>query len=169
MNFLLVLLFMVTVILVLVLIYYNSYNSLLILKIKMDNAEEIITNKLKEKHKLMSMLSEKIKKVIKKKDYLKEFNALKINKLTNYELDKILSEQLITMINIKEDHKELDNDEYNNLLSDIKYIDQTIMANKKYFNKNNNILIKQLNGINKIVAQISKITIKNSYETKEPK
>ena len=135
----------------------------------MDNANEKITNDLKEKHDLMNKLYVQIKKVVKKKDYLKDFNSLKNQKLTNYELDKELAMHLETMKTFKEDYKELNTDVYNEILEQIKIVDQDIIASKKFFNKNNNNLIKQLKGYTKIVAKINHINVKTSYEIKEPK
>ena len=146
--------------------YLNAYSKLSMIKTKMDYAQDNITNLLKEKLKAMKKISEIVKKHIKKKDYLKEFNNLKTNNLTNYELDSELNKYLIIMQNLKDDYKSLNNDEYNSLLNEIKIINQNIMANKKFFNKNNNELIKVLKGYNKIVAKINHIYIRTSYELK---
>jgi hypothetical protein len=137
-------------------------------KKKMDNANENITNNLKEKYELMKDLASLVKKSLKKKDYLKDFNSLKVNNLTNYELDTELSNHLITFKNLKEDYKSLNNDKYNETLQKISLIDQELYANKRYFNKNNNKLIKDLKGYVKIVAKLLKINVKTSYEIKEP-
>ena len=40
---------------------------------------------------------------------------------------------------------------------------------EKYFNENNNLLIKELKGYHKIVGKIHNISVKNSYEIKEKK
>ena len=135
----------------------------------MDKANDKITEDLKQKHELMNKLYTQIKKVIKKKDYLKDFNSLKNQKLTNYELDKELSSHLETMKAVQEDYKELKNADFETILQEIKELDQDIVASKKFFNKNNNCLIKSLKGYTKIVAKINHINVKTSYEIKEPK
>lgn len=168
MEFLLIILLLIAVIVTISIFYFNAYNKLNILKIKMDNANDKITKDLKDKYELMNKLYSMIKKVIKKKDYLKDFNALKNQKLSNYELDKELALHLETMKNFKDDYKELNTDEFNDTLQQIKEIDQDITASKKFFNKNNNSLIKQLKGYTKIVAKINHINVKTSYEIKEP-
>lgn len=161
--------FLVIVIIgVCLLLYFTAYNKISVVKIKMDNADNIITENLNKKHELMDKLYESIKKVVKKKDYLKDFNNLKEKNLNNYELDKELSEHLQTMIDMKEDYKALNTKEYNAILSEIRQIDQIIRANKVFFNKNNNALFKQMKGYTKIAAKIAKINVRNSYEIKEP-
>lgn len=169
MKILCIILILIIIGLIATILYFIAYNKLIVLKIKMDNANEKISESLKNKHELMNKLYEEIKKVVKKKDYLKDFNSLKKQKLNNYELDKELTIHLETMKNFKEDYKELNNDTFNEILQDIKELDQDIMASKKFFNKNNNSLMKLLTGYTKIVAKAQKITVKNSYEIKEPK
>lgn len=149
-------------------LYFTAYNRLSTIKIKMDNANNIIADNLKKKQELMNTLYEDIKKVIKKKDYLKNFNNLKDKNLSNYELDKELNEHFNTMLTLKEDNKELNTKEYQKICSEIKQIDQIIRANKVFFNKNNNSLFKQMKGYTKIVAKIAHINVRNSYEIKEP-
>ena len=134
----------------------------------MNNANDNITSLLKEKYSLMQKLYEIIKKNIKKKDYLKDFSALSKQNLSNYELDAELNTHLKTMTDLKEDYKSLNNKEYNDLLKQAKKIDQDIVANKKFFNKNNNLLIKTLHGYKKVVAKLLNINVKTSYEIKKP-
>ncbi|MBE6148886.1 MAG: LemA family protein [Firmicutes bacterium] len=169
MEILLIILLLIAIIVTIAIFYFNAYNKINVIKIKMDNANDKITNDLKEKHELMNKLYSQIKKIVKKKDYLKDFNSLKNQKLSNYELDKELASHLETMKNFKEDYKDLNNDDFNDTLQTIKEIDQNITASKKFFNKNNNSLIKQLKGYTKIVAKINHISVKTSYEIKEPK
>lgn len=168
MKLLCVVLVLVIIALIIGILYLNSYNKLIVTKIKMDNAHKNITNDLNEKYNLMNKLYIQIKKVVKKKDYLKEFAALNTKKVNNYQLDSELNNHLETMLAFKEDYKELNTDEFNNILNEIKELNQKILANKKFFNKQNNYLIKTLKGYNKYVAKINHINIKNSYEIKEP-
>ena len=129
-------------------------------------ANDIISKSLKDKQKLMNELYILIKKVIKKKDYLKDFNSLNNKKLTNYELDIELNNNLKIMKELKEDNKELNTNEYNEILTKIEAKDEILIANKKYYNKNNNLLSKTINGYLKIIAKINHIKIQTSYELK---
>ena len=166
MKFLIILLVFITIIFALSIIYFNGYNKLSIIKAKMDSANDIISKTLKDKQKLMNELYSQIKKVIKKKDYLKDFNSLNNKKLTNYELDIELNNNLKIMKELKEDNKELNNNEYNEILTKIEAKDEILIANKKYYNKNNNLLSKTINGYLKIIAKINHIKIQTSYELK---
>lgn len=135
----------------------------------MDNANKIIEENLQKKLDSMNQLYTQIKKVIKKKDYLKDFNNLRSKKLNNYDLDSALNENLKIMLDFKDDYKALNNEEFNSNLQTINEIDQIIIANKKYYNKNNNLLVKSLKGYTKVVAKLNKIVVKTSYELKESK
>ena len=166
MKFLIILLVFITIIFALSIIYFNGYNKLSIIKAKMDSANDIISKSLKDKQKLMNELYILIKKVIKKKDYLKDFNSLNNKKITNYELDIELNNNLKIMKELKEDNKELNTNEYNEILTKIEAKDEILIANKKYYNKNNNLLSKTINGYLKIIAKINHIKIQTSYELK---
>ena len=128
---------LITVVGICLILYFTAYNRISIIKIKMDNANDIIADNLTKKQELMDKLYEQIKSVQ-------------------------------TMINLKEDNKKLDTKSFNKTLNEIKQIEQIIRANKVFFNKNNNDLFKQMKGYTKIVAKITKISVKNSYEIKEP-
>lgn len=168
MKFLIALLVIILLIVIVSIFYFEAYGTLNDIRIKMNNANDNITSLLKEKYSLMQKLYEIIKKNIKKKDYLKDFSALSKQNLSNYELDAELNTHLKTMTDLKEDYKSLNNKEYNDLLKQAKKIDQDIVANKKFFNKNNNLLIKTLHGYKKVVAKLLKINVKTSYEIKKP-
>ena len=166
MKFLIILLVFITIIFALSIIYFNGYNKLSIIKAKMDSANDISSKTLKDKQKLMNELYSQIKKVIKKKDYLKDFNSLNNKKITNYDLDIELNNNLKIMKELKEDNKELNTNEYNEILTKIEAKDEILIANKKYYNKNNNLLSKTINGYLKIIAKINHIKIQTSYELK---
>ena len=169
MKFLFFLSLLIIVVVILALFYVISYNTLSIINIKMENAENNIKKRLTEKEEQMKKLAALIKKVVKKKDYLKDFNSLSKQKLNIYELDNRLASSFEIMCDLRDDYKKLKTDEYNNIIDIIEGIDQEILANKKYFNRNNNLLIKQLKSYHKLVAKINHITAKTSFETKEPK
>ncbi len=166
MSILIILLIVISITFALSIVYFIGYNTLSIIRIKMETANEVINKSLKDKQNLMNDLYTIIKKKLKKKDYLKEFNNLKNKKLNNYELDIELNNFLKTMIELKEDNKELNDDEITEILNKIEAIDEILMANKKYYNQNNNLLSKTLKGYLKIIAKINNIKIQTSYELK---
>ena len=124
------------------LVYFIGYNKISIIKAKMDAANDIISKALKDKKDIMNEIYDKYKKVLKKKDYLK------------------------TMTDLKEDNKELNTDEINELFNKIDSINEILIANKKYYNKNNNLLMKTIKGYIKVIAKINNIKVQTSYETK---
>ena len=99
-------------------------------------------------------------------DYLKDFANLNTKKISNYNLDIELNNYLKTMTDLKEDNKELNTDEINELFNKIDSINEVLIANKKYYNKNNNLLMKTIKGYIKVIAKINNIKVQTSYETK---
>lgn len=157
-----------TIIIVTIAIFYVlSYTKLIETNIKLECASDNIEKCLSKKHSLMNKLYTIIKKVVKKKDYFKDFNSLKNKKLNTYELDAKLNEYFETMKQLKDDYKRLQTKEYSALLKEVKDLDEEITANKKYFNKNNNLLIKQLNSYHRLIGKLHGIKVRNSYEVKE--
>jgi|GEM_PF-1894950 len=170
MKFYCIFLILVVIIISLLIIYFSLYNKLIIYKIKIDISDDNISSLLKQKKKKMEDLIVIIQKIIKKKNYFKEFTSNKNNKLNNIDYDKFLNEHYLTMLTLKEDNKSLNKAEANKLFLELNLINQNLIANKKFFNKSNNELMKQLRGCcAKIVSKINNITVKNSYELKEPK
>ena len=161
-----ILLIIICIVFLITLIYFIGYNKISIIKAKMDCADEIIVKTLKEKYNYMKSIYDSYKKISKKKDYLKDFNNLKINKLSNYELDIELNNYLKTMLDLKEDNKELNTEEVNELFNKIELLNEVLIANKKYYNKNNILLNKTIKGYIKIIANINNIKLQTSYETK---
>lgn len=164
MKLLIITLILCLIIMALLIVYFISQNKLITIQSKIDAADEIIKSNLKKKHDLMIKLYNIIKKNIDIKDYFNEFSEIKKRNLTSYELDERLSEDYELMKKIKEDNKKIKTD----LFDKIDDLDQIITAGKRYYNKNNNVLIKNLYGYNKYVAKISGINVKNSYDIKEP-
>ncbi len=168
MIFLKIMLILITIILFITIMYFTAYNNLIIYKTKIDISNQKITEKLKEKYDKMHDFANEINKIIKKKNYLKEFNNIDINNIDNYELDTLLTNNLSTMISLKEDNKSLHTKKCDNIINELYNLDQEIQACKKFFNLNNDELIKLNKGYYKIVFKIAKININNSYEIKEP-
>lgn len=163
-----ILLFLTIITLIVTIIYFTAYNNLVIYKTKIDTSNQKITEKLKEKYNKMRDFENEINKIIKKKNYLKEFNNIDIDNINNYELDSILTNNLSTMLSLKEDNKSLHTKKCDTIINEIYNLDQEIQACKKFFNINNDELIKLNKGYYKIVFKIAKINIYNSYEIKEP-
>lgn len=168
MVYVFIILLIVTLLLGCCILFINIENDLSLIDIKLKKSSENIEKLLSKKQESMNKAYKIIKKNIKKKDYLKDFSELKKDKLSLSEFDNELNKYLEIMISIKDDYKSLNTKEYKNVLKEINEIDEEIIANEKYSNKNSIILIKKLKGIYKIVAKFKKFKNYDVYEIKEP-
>ena len=152
----------------LVIIFYAvNYNKIVIYKIKIEKAEGDIDEALRQKYDTIARLNVLIKKVVTKKDYLKEYIDLKEKRLTNYDLDRKLTEAVTTILEVKNDYSELDTKEFNKELKTINKINEELTASKNYFNKNTselNVLIRKFP--TNMIAKIHHYTIKPFFDGK---
>ncbi len=167
MNLLEVVLVIIIILGILAIIYTVLYNNLVSYKFKIEKAEGIIDENLREKYDSICILNNMIKKVIPKKDYLKEYIDLKNKRISNYDLDRKLTEAFNIIIDVKNDYNELDNKEFNNEIKKINRINVTLTSCKTYYNKNTgelNQLIKKIPS--NIVAKINGYKIKPFFDGK---
>lgn len=169
MHYIFIVLFVILILTSWALLVTISRSKITNINIKMTKAENNIGDLLKQKYELMNKCYQIIKKNIHKKDYFKDFSELKIDKLSDHDLDEELEKHFDIMREIRDAYKSLKTEEYSSLIIKIDEINENIYANKIFFNKYNDVLIKELKGINKIVATFLKIKVRTSYEIKEPK
>lgn len=168
MKIMYILLILIIIIISIIFVIINDYNKLSTINIKIKNSNEKINNLLKQKYDLLNKIVESTKKIKTKKDYLKEFKHANIDNITSYELDNLNDDTLDLLIKLIEDNKDINNKDNKKLLIEIKEINQKLNSSKKYFNKNNNELMKLMKGRIKILAKFTNIIVRNSYEIKEP-
>ena len=154
---------------VLGIIYINSYNKLQFLKTKVEQAENIADESLRQKYDVIGKINIIIKKEIKgKKDYLKEFIDLKEKKISNFELDRKLVEAVNIINSLVSDNDALSkNHDLQDMLYEIKNIDEKLSAAKTYYNKNtteSNAIIRKFPSV--VVAKIHKIKTKPYFDGK---
>ena len=162
-----IILIIIIIIGVLAILYALTYNNIVDYKLKIDKAEGIIDESLRNKYDLIAKLNTVIKKVLTKKDYLKEYIELKNKKISNYELDRKLNEAVNIILEVKNDYNELDTKELNNDLKEIDKINETLASCKSYYNKNTselNQIIKKFPS--NIVAKIHRYKIKPFFDGK---
>ncbi len=130
-----VFLIIVIMVAILAMIYINSYNNLQYLKTKIEQAESIIDEALREKYDAIVKINSLIKKELKtKKEYLKDINGLKDEKISNFDFDRRLIEYQNIISDLIMDHEKLENNkEINNVLYDIKSIDEKLVSGKNYY------------------------------------
>lgn len=147
--------------------YAIIYNKLATYKLKIEKAEGIIDESLRQKYDLITKLNIAIKKVVTKKDYLKEYIDLKDKRISNYELDRKLTEAFNLILEVKGDYKELDTKEFNKNIREIDRINETLTSCKVYYNKNTSELNELIRKIpTNIVAKINGYKIKPFFDGK---
>ncbi len=140
MDFINGLLFTIIILGGLAIVYVVIYNKLQTTNSKIQQAESIIDETLRNKYDGLALVNNVYKKFAKNnKDYLKEIDDLKTKKITNFEFDRKLKEIFNTVMELKNDHKDLQDDkDFKKIISDIKDTDEKLAAAKIYYNKYTN-------------------------------
>ncbi len=147
--------------------YVITYNNLVNYKIKIEKAEGIIDENLRQKYDLIAKMNIAIKKVVTKKDYLKDYIDLKDKRISNYELDRKLTEAMNIILEVKNDYIELDTKEFKKDLQEINEINETLISCKTYYNKNTTELNQIIRKFpSNIVAKIHRYKIKPFFDGK---
>ena len=167
MNIASIILLIIIIIGIIALVYVITYNNLVNYKIKIEKAEGIIDENLRNKYDLIAKMNITIKKVVTKKDYLKDYIDLKDKRISNYELDRKLTEAMNIILEVKNDYSELDTKEFNNDLKEVNKINETLTSCKTYYNKNTTELNKIIRKFpTNIVAKIHRYKIKPFFDGK---
>lgn len=149
------------------LFYVITYNTLINYKLKIEKAEGIIDESLRQKYDIIAKLNVSIKKVVTKKDYLKEYIDLKDKRISNYDMDRKLTEAENLILEVKGDHTELDTKDFNKNLKEIKRINENLISSKNYYNKNTADLNKIIRKFpTNVIAKIHKFKIKPFFDGK---
>lgn len=169
MNIIVALLIIIVIAGICSLVYIISYNKLQFLKTKVEQAENIADESLRSKYDLIIKANILIKKALKtKKDYLKDIQELKDKNVTNFEMDRKLTDGMNIIYTLISDNEKLENNhDIHEIIYQIKNIDEKLVAAKSYYNKNTteiNELIRKFPSV--IVAKIHKIKIKPYFDGK---
>ena len=167
MEWLTLILILIVIFGVLAIIYAIIYNNLVTIKLKIDKAEGIIDEALRQKYDLICKMNNAVKKVASKKDFLKEYIELKDKRISNYELDRKLTEAYNIILEVKGDHSALDTKEFNKEIKEMDQINETLASSKIYYNKNTseiNSIIKKFPS--NIIAKIHGYKIKPFFDGK---
>ena len=155
---------------ILAIIYINCYNDLQYLKTKIEQAESVIDESLRNKYDQINKVNAIIKKALKsKKEYLKDIKTLKDDKMSNFEFDRKLIEYQNTLAELISDHEKLQNNhDISNIIYDIKTIDEKLISGKEYYNKNtteSNHLIRKFPS--NIIAKLLNYKVKPYFDGKD--
>ena len=154
---------------ILIISYIYNYNNLQELNIKINESESIIDNELRNKYDLIMKSSTTINKLLKKEvTYFKDLEKLKKEDISNFDLDRKIVEGENLIHQVKNDYKSLnDNEEYINIINDLKDSDELLEAAKSFYNKYTteiNLLIKKFP--TNIIAKFHKIKLRNYFDGK---
>ena len=167
MGWITLILVLIAIIGIIAIIYAIIYNNLVTIKIKIDKAEGIIDEALRQKYDLICKMNTAVKKAANKKDYLKEYIELKDKRISNYEMDRKLTEAYNIILEVKGDHSALDTKDFNKEIKGMERVNETLASSKIYYNKNTseiNAIIKKFPS--NIVAKIHGYKIKPFFDGK---
>lgn len=167
MNLFEIILILIIILGTIAIFYATIYNNFVTYKLKIDKSEGIIDEALRQKYDLIAKLNIPIKNVVTKKDYLKDYIELKDKRISNYELDRKLSEAYNIILEVKNDHEELNTKEINKDIKEIEKINETLVSCKTYFNNNTSELNKLIRKFpTNIIAKIHGYKIKPFFDGK---
>ena len=155
---------------ILAIIYVYLYNRLQDYKLKIDEAERILDEDLRNKYDKVYELQKIVLKISKVNE--KEFTELdniKKEEISNFDLDRKVIEVFNKLNTIINDYEKIQNKkEVNELLHEIKRLDEKIESAKLYYNKyigESNEMVRKFPS--NLIAKIHKIKIKNFYDNKD--
>ena len=165
-----IILILVFVLAVLSMVYVHYYNDLQYLITKIEQAEGVIDETLRERYDLVVQVSDIIKTNLKeKKDYFKEYLSLKENKISNFEMDRKLKEAANIIMNLKNDYPELQN--HPGMKEAVKALKQTtekLSASIAYYNRYTNELNEMIRKIpSNFIAKIHHFSLKPFFDGKD--
>lgn len=149
--------------------YIFNYNKLQEMNIKINEAESIIDNELRNKYDLIIRSSSIINKLLKKEvTYFKKLEKVKNDNISNFEMDRIIKEGENLIEKVKNDYTSLkDNDVYNDITNSLKDSDEMLVAAKSFYNKYTteiNLLVKKFPS--NLIAKLHKIKTRNYFDGK---
>ena len=172
-TLILILLALIIALCILTAIYITYYNKLQDYIIKINEVESILDNNLRDKYDNLN----KAVTIIKSNDDIKEEDKklfeeiikLRTRKISNFDLDRKLIDANNNLITIKEKYKDIKtNKEIINISKKIEELDETLIVNRDYYNRN----IAEYNKLivlfpTNIIARICKYQEKLYYDKKD--
>jgi len=170
MKFLYIFLCLIILFGILAIIYVIFYNKMQYLKTKIEQAEGIIDETLRERYDILVRASNIVKNILDdNKDYFKEHISIKDKNVTNFEMDRNLKDAFNILNKLVDDYPKLQkNKEIKEILISIKATNERIAATTNYFNKNTNELngyVRQFPSI--VVAKVHKFKISPFFDRKD--
>lgn len=150
-------------------LYVYQYNKLQHSKTKIDHAECLIDESLRNRYDILISADKLIKNELDKdKTYFKGLDKVKNENISNFDLDRKLTEYVNLLEQIKLDFPDLANNKgFKDILSDNKKASEKLQAAKSYYNK----YTSELNDLirtfpSNIVSRMHRIDIKPFFDGK---
>ncbi len=170
MSFVIFLLFLVAMFGGIGICYIVFYNKLVDYKSKLEHAESIIDDCLRNKYDYLGEMNIQLSKIIEdKKSYLKDYESIKDIKITNFDFDRKLVEYISLINKLVEDHKNVSEDkDVKKVFKDIKDNDEKLNATKQYYNRYTALNNKTVTTFpSNIIAKIHGIKSRLFYDGKD--
>ncbi len=150
-------------------LYIYQYNKLQHSKTKINQAECLIDEALRSRYDLLVRVDKYIQTELDNdKTFFKNLDKLKNENISNFDLDRRITEYYNLWMQIKNDYPDLNNKKaFKELINEDKRIDEKLQAAKSYYNK----YTSELNDLirtfpSNIVARMHKIEIKTFFDGK---
>lgn len=162
-------LFVIIIFGVIAIVYVYSYNKIQHFKSKIEEAESLIDENLRTKYDTLVNVDTLLMKLLKNdKHYFKDIDKLKKEDISNFDLDRKLTEYENLLKQIKIDNSKLaDNKDFKELTNELKTNDEKLAAVKTYYNRytsDENELIRTFPS--NIVSKMHGINIKPFFDGK---
>lgn len=162
-------LFIIILIGALGILYVYQYNKLQHSKTKIDHAECLIDEALRDRYDILVRADKLIKSELNSdKTYFKGLDKVKNENISNFDLDRKLTEYLNLLEQIKLDYPDLtSNKGFKEIVSENKKVSEKLQAAKSYYNKYTselNDLIRQFPS--NVVSRMHGIMIKPFFDGK---
>lgn len=150
-------------------LYVYQYNKLQHSKTKINQAECLIDEALRSRYDLLLRVDKYIQTELENdKTFFKNLDKLKNENISNFDLDRRITEYYNLWMQIKNDYPDLNNKKaFKELINEDKRLDEKLQAAKSYYNK----YTSELNDLirtfpSNIVARMHKIEIKTFFDGK---
>ncbi len=162
-------LFIVIILGALAIFYIYQYNKLQHSKTKIDHAECLIDEALRNRYDILVTADKLIKTDVgNDKTYFKGLDKVKNENISNFDLDRKLTEYVNLLEQIKLDYPDLTNNKaFKDIMSDNKKATEKLQAAKSYYNK----YTSELNDLirtfpSNLVSRLHRIDIKPFFDGK---
>lgn len=151
-------------------IYVTNFNRLQYIKTKIEQSEGIIDEVLRKRYDIVVRTSDIVKNNLKeKREYFKEYLALKDEKLSNFEMDRKLKEACNIILNLRNDYPILQKHEgIQEIFLELKDTDEKLSASIAYYNRYTNQLNELIRKFpSNVIASFHHFHVKPFFDGKD--